>query len=230
MRLRSLGQEDPLEEGIAIHSSILAWRIPWTEESCGLQSMGSQRSQTRLRWLSMHTPVYSFPWIQYSIQLHYGTLKIHSMPWGNQGSTTSDGVLLAKWPVGDWTPKSQGETVGFLKPILAAESLSGRPGYGKYIGYSSLNQPPRGSEGSTISQKELNSNIFVTNLSQFHRVIWNGWLFRLVPGWSRGLVGLYLYINKSDWAASWDGGHNFASSNGLQPRVMSRRDSAGSYQ
>ena len=38
-----LGQEDPLEEGMAIHSSILAWRIPWTEESGGLQSIGLQR-------------------------------------------------------------------------------------------------------------------------------------------------------------------------------------------
>ena len=38
-----LGQEDPLEEGMAIHSSILAWRIPWTEESGGLQSTGSHR-------------------------------------------------------------------------------------------------------------------------------------------------------------------------------------------
>ena len=38
-----LGQEDPLEEGMAIHSSILAWRISWTEEPGGLQSMGSQR-------------------------------------------------------------------------------------------------------------------------------------------------------------------------------------------
>ena len=41
--VRSLGQEDPLEEGLAIHSDILAWRIPWTEEPGGLQSMGSQR-------------------------------------------------------------------------------------------------------------------------------------------------------------------------------------------
>ena len=41
--VRSLGQEDPLEEGMATHSSILAWRIPWTEEPGGLQSMGSQR-------------------------------------------------------------------------------------------------------------------------------------------------------------------------------------------
>ena len=43
VRVRSLGWEDPLEEGMKTHSSILAWRIPWTEESGGLQSMGSQR-------------------------------------------------------------------------------------------------------------------------------------------------------------------------------------------
>jgi len=42
-QLLSLGQEDPLEKGMAIHSSILAWESPWTEELCGLQSMGSQR-------------------------------------------------------------------------------------------------------------------------------------------------------------------------------------------
>ena len=42
-QVQSLGWEDPLEKGIATHSSILAWRIPWTEEPGGLQSMGSQR-------------------------------------------------------------------------------------------------------------------------------------------------------------------------------------------
>jgi len=41
--VRSLGWEDPLEKEMATHSSILAWRIPWTEESGGLQSTGSQR-------------------------------------------------------------------------------------------------------------------------------------------------------------------------------------------
>ena len=41
--VQSLGQEDPLEEGLAIHSSILAWRIPMTEEPEELQSIGSQR-------------------------------------------------------------------------------------------------------------------------------------------------------------------------------------------
>ena len=43
MQVLSLGQEDPLEEGTATHSSILAWRIPWTEEPGGLQSTGLQR-------------------------------------------------------------------------------------------------------------------------------------------------------------------------------------------
>ena len=43
MWVQSLDQEDPLEKEMATHSSILAWRIPWTEEPGGLQSMGSQR-------------------------------------------------------------------------------------------------------------------------------------------------------------------------------------------
>ena len=42
------GREDPLEEEMVTHSSILAWGIPWTEEPGGLQSLGSQNSQTRL--------------------------------------------------------------------------------------------------------------------------------------------------------------------------------------
>ena len=41
--VRSLGQEDPLEKEMAIHSSTIAWKIPWTEEAGRLQSMGSQR-------------------------------------------------------------------------------------------------------------------------------------------------------------------------------------------
>ena len=44
-QVQSMGQEDPLEE-LATHSSILAWRIPWTEEPGGLHSMGSQRVTT----------------------------------------------------------------------------------------------------------------------------------------------------------------------------------------
>ena len=44
--VQSLGQEDPLEKEMATHFSIIAWKIPWTEESGGLESMGLQKSQT----------------------------------------------------------------------------------------------------------------------------------------------------------------------------------------
>ena len=55
-QVRSLGREDPLEEGMAAHSSILAKKIPWTEEPGGLQSRGSQRdvtehSQHKAEWI-----------------------------------------------------------------------------------------------------------------------------------------------------------------------------------
>ena len=46
--LQSLGREDPLEKEMTTHSSILAWKIPWTEEPGRLQSMGLQKSQTQL--------------------------------------------------------------------------------------------------------------------------------------------------------------------------------------
>ena len=44
MQVRSLGREDPLEKGMATHSSILAWEIPWTEELGGLHFLGMQKS------------------------------------------------------------------------------------------------------------------------------------------------------------------------------------------
>ena len=47
-QVQSLGQEDTLEKEMATHSSIVAWEIPWTEEPGGLQSTGSQKSQTQL--------------------------------------------------------------------------------------------------------------------------------------------------------------------------------------
>ena len=51
-RVRSLGGEDPLEEGMETHSSILAWRIPWTEEPGGLQTTELQR--IRDNWATLH--------------------------------------------------------------------------------------------------------------------------------------------------------------------------------
>ena len=67
----SLGLEDPLEEGMATHSSLLDWSISWTEEPGGSQSAGSH-SQTQLKGLSMHPcilpgnsffEIYSFPFL-----------------------------------------------------------------------------------------------------------------------------------------------------------------------
>ena len=54
MWVQSLSQEDALEEGMASPSSILAWRIPWTEGPGRLWPIGSTDSQTRLKWFSMH--------------------------------------------------------------------------------------------------------------------------------------------------------------------------------
>ena len=53
-QVQSLDWEDPLEEGMAAHSGILAWRILWTEEPGGLQFMGSKMSWTQLEQLSTH--------------------------------------------------------------------------------------------------------------------------------------------------------------------------------
>ena len=59
-RVQSLGQEESLEKGMVIHSSILAWRIPWTEESEGLHSMGRKKSDmTELLTLSLFNLSYS---------------------------------------------------------------------------------------------------------------------------------------------------------------------------
>ena len=55
-QVRSLCWEDPLQKGMATHSSILAWRIPWTEEHCGLWSIGFQRvGHSWSDWACMHT-------------------------------------------------------------------------------------------------------------------------------------------------------------------------------
>ena len=55
-QVQSLGQEDPLEKEMATQSSILAWKIPWTEEPGRLQSKGSQESDTTLQLNHHHSP------------------------------------------------------------------------------------------------------------------------------------------------------------------------------
>ena len=56
--VRSLGWEDPLEKGMATHFSILAWKIPWTEEPGGLQSMGLQKKVKHDRATNIFTSIF----------------------------------------------------------------------------------------------------------------------------------------------------------------------------
>ena len=86
IHVRSLGWEDPLEKGIAAHSSILAWRILWTEEPGGLQSHGVAKSQTPTERLN--TCCFPHPWVPYSA-LHWTghphSAQINSLlPWGER--------------------------------------------------------------------------------------------------------------------------------------------------
>ena len=62
-QVRSLGQEDPLEKEMATHSSTLAWKIPWTEQPGGLQSMGSQR--VGHNWATSLSKEFSVPILQF---------------------------------------------------------------------------------------------------------------------------------------------------------------------
>ena len=75
MQVQSLGWEDPLEEGMATHTSILAWRIPWTEEHGRLQSVESQRVELRLKRLSTHAQNSTKYLYYYSKCYHLGKLS-----------------------------------------------------------------------------------------------------------------------------------------------------------
>ena len=70
--VRFLGREDPLEKEIAIHSSILAWKIPWTEELGGLHSTGSQRIGHNWSALA-HSSPWGRPWIAIALLFKFHT-------------------------------------------------------------------------------------------------------------------------------------------------------------
>ena len=92
--VQSLGQQDPLEEELTIHSSILAWKIPWREELGGLQSMWSQESDTT-EWLSTHALYFS----TFSCKIWWSHICWGSYPWW-AGEFTEDqesGLLPSTW-------------------------------------------------------------------------------------------------------------------------------------
>ena len=73
MRVQSLGQEDPLEQEMATHSSTLAWKIPWTEEFGGLQSLGSQR--VGHDWAYTYTHVKNISFRNRKVDLYHLNIK-----------------------------------------------------------------------------------------------------------------------------------------------------------
>ena len=87
--VRSLGREDPLEKEMATHSSILAWKIPWTEEPAGLQSMGSQRIGHD--WATSPFHIYTHTHTQ-AICLTLYAKELWPYPWGQ-----AENVLLLSY-------------------------------------------------------------------------------------------------------------------------------------
>ena len=138
-----LGWEDPLDKGMANHSSILAWKIPWTEEPGGLQFMGSQKSQT---WLSMHAYIH-IPLVQSFtriIEIVYSEVKLMDFPGGSDGKASV-------YHSGD--PGS----------ILGSERSPGE-GNGSPLQYSCLENPMnRGVHGVAEGQTWLNDFTFTLN-------------------------------------------------------------------
>ena len=87
-RVQSLGQEDPLEKEMAAHSRILAWRIPWTEEPGGLQSMGSLRIGKQL---SDFTFTFHFHALEKEMATHSSVLALRIPGTGEPGGLPSMG-------------------------------------------------------------------------------------------------------------------------------------------
>ena len=90
-QIQSLGWEDPLEEEMAIHSSILAWKSPWTEEPGGLQSMGSQRVRCNCRQAQA---VWLMTWMLSSSAKDH---RNHSLLKGWLGHRRGQRILLNRW-------------------------------------------------------------------------------------------------------------------------------------
>ena len=141
MRVHSLGQEAPLEEGMATHSSILAWRIPWTEELGGLQSIAWQRVRHdwsdlacmhALKWVKVLLVSSLWPERSYSVLhqqvaiLSFCSLLLSSLVlFGNNESLCSllppqefrgrqDSKSPAEEPLGKFTQGSEGPCLSTL--------------------------------------------------------------------------------------------------------------------
>ena len=95
----SLGQEDPLEEEMATHSSILAWRSSWTDEPGGLQSMGSHR--VGCNWATEHTHTTNRDsFTGWYVRIHGQRSLLGYSPWGCKESDTTEWLNTQAWEQG----------------------------------------------------------------------------------------------------------------------------------
>ena len=91
IRVRSLGQEDPLEKEMATHSSILAWEIPWTEEPGGLQPMGHR---VRPDLATEQQQIVLSVLLAEATDVQPASSRIHCGPWASTGF----GIHSRSWP------------------------------------------------------------------------------------------------------------------------------------
>ena len=109
IQIRSLGREDPLEKGMATYSSILAWRILWTKEPGGLQSVGSQR-------VGQDWATSAFPWmcqlVSFLCALFFSLISLSGIAFLLIPCNSNH--LLLSWPV-----------MYLLRPTLASPPSSG---------------------------------------------------------------------------------------------------------
>ena len=108
-QVQSLGGEDPLEEEMATHSSILARRIPWTEEPGGLRSMGSQKSMRSQRFMGSQRdttePMSTFPWVAMRRPGHAWSYRKRREPAGvhqSPGSLSHKVQEAERWMLSGW--------------------------------------------------------------------------------------------------------------------------------
>ena len=132
-QVRSLGPENPLQKAMATHSSILAWRIPWTEEPGGLRSVHKvTKSRTGMKQLSMHAQRNRTFYFGVSYRLFHKNLPSLELDWNlpNQadkiGKCTNDNIFkefLAVWWLGlSASTVGDQSLVGELKPCKLQHS------------------------------------------------------------------------------------------------------------
>ena len=177
-RVWSLGREDPLKEGMAAHCSILAWRIPWTEEPGGLQSMGSQRVRHHWRDLAHLCLGKETQRVPFKLQGEESSVSITSTLFLRRYALCSP-LGPACW---QWKRKTEGE---FLAKGTAAAQIFNHETI--WQGHSFTPSKMRGG-GNTVRTRE--------------------WTFRLNSEWSRApftdiffLVSFWIQLWK---LSSWD--------------------------